>query len=647
MSDESDPLTKLAESVADGEPIDWSDLDALAADPSLKALVSHLRIVAGVGDVHRSQVDPVDSAAAGEAPRASADDRELPPSNFPLADDASLRWGHLALIRKIGEGAFGEVYLAHDTWLDHPRALKLLKPEVASRIGPNQLLHEARKLVRVRHPNVVSVHGADRHDGRIGFWMDYIDGPTLAERLADGRLGAGEATFIGQELCRALAAVHLQNLVHRDIKAQNVMRSADDGRIILMDFGAGEFIDLPRSGRPQGTPLYLAPELFARQPATVQSDIYALGVLLYYLVTGGFPVDGRSVDELESAHREGRRSRLRAVRPDLPAPFVDVVERAMDPDPARRFASAADLHDALGTQSSVASHGPTVNSRQTPVDSYQSPVTSRQSVLRALSLTVAALVAIEAVGYLGWRTFETTLHVDAEFAGTPLDFFRVGSRGIVGFVIYWLAGGVLLAILHSLDVVVGAPVGRRCHDALSRLTAASAARVAAAVCVAGAVAWFALGYAYWGLFSTLFELQLGAASTSPGLRLTPVLREWHVGYSGAGAWLTMTLLAALVWLFPALEIRCPNPRALRAFRWAAAALVALFVVPSAATWRIVQDEFVRVTFQARPSFVIGERDDTVLVYQPDRPGEGAVRVRRNDPSLVFEQRKPQRLVDPL
>ena len=172
------------------------------------------------------------------------------------------RWGHLELRRKIGEGAFGEVFRAHDSWLDHPVALKLLKPEIAQTDYSARILYEARRLARVRHPNVVSVHGADMHDGRIGFWMDLIEGETLADLVAGGRLSAGEASHIGGEVCLALAAVHRANLVHRDVKAQNVMRASDGGRIILMDFGAGEFIGKrSNSGRVRGTPLYLAPEI--------------------------------------------------------------------------------------------------------------------------------------------------------------------------------------------------------------------------------------------------------------------------------------------------------------------------------------------------------------------------------------------------
>ena len=269
MSGEIDPLSKLSASIADGEPIDWDAVCALSGDDDIRRLIDHLRIVASVAEVHRSQVD-----------EAVTQTVEIPQDLSSTAPDPQppKRWGHLLLIRKIGEGAYGEVYEALDTWLDHPRALKLLKPATANRASAPQILHEARKLVRVRHPNVVMVHGADSHDGRVGFWMDLIEGHTLEQRVRDGRLSAGEAIYVGKELCRALAAVHQADLLHRDVKAQNVMRASDGGRIILMDFGAGEFRSAPSAGRPQGTPLYLAPELFTGAAATVQTDIYALGV---------------------------------------------------------------------------------------------------------------------------------------------------------------------------------------------------------------------------------------------------------------------------------------------------------------------------------------------------------------------------------
>ena len=254
-------------------------------------------------------------------------------------------WGNFTLARRIGEGGSGEVYLAHDSWLGHDIALKILRARVAEKA---KMLHEARMLVRVRHSHVVTVHGADVHGGRLGFWMDFVDGLTLKEViLRGGPRSAGEATAWGQDLCRALAAVHAAGIVHRDVKAQSVMRQTHDGRLILMDFGAGEQLDGPANGAGAGTPLYLAPELLDGGVATRSSDIYALGVLLFHVVSMRFPLEGATRDELLEAHARGLRVRLEDVRPDLPASFVDVVERAINRNPAVRYASAGEMLAAL------------------------------------------------------------------------------------------------------------------------------------------------------------------------------------------------------------------------------------------------------------------------------------------------------------
>ena len=144
------------------------------------------------------------------------------------------------MLERVGEGAFGEVYRAWDTRLDREVALKLLRRQDWSHAGDaSAVIDEGRMLAQVRHPNVVTVHGADRIAGRVGLWMEFIHGRTLEQLLHErGPFGAGEATLIGLDVCRALSAVHRAGLLHRDIKAQNVMRE-DGGRIVLMDFGTG------------------------------------------------------------------------------------------------------------------------------------------------------------------------------------------------------------------------------------------------------------------------------------------------------------------------------------------------------------------------------------------------------------------------
>ena len=198
-------------------------------------------------------------------------------------------WGPLEILERVGHGTFGTVYRAWEPRLEREVALKLLN-DVPS--AAENKVAEALLLAQIHHPNVVTIFGADQFDGRIGFWMEFVNGQTLRQiREKQGNFSAQEAILLGLELCRALAAVHQAGFVHCDVKAQNVMREAG-GRIVLMDFGAAALRTLgpdPPS-RTAGTPIYLAPEVLQGAAPSEQSDLYSLGVLLYYLVSGEFPV---------------------------------------------------------------------------------------------------------------------------------------------------------------------------------------------------------------------------------------------------------------------------------------------------------------------------------------------------------------------
>lgn len=351
MSAEPRTLVGVAASISDGEPIDWESAEAAAAQGE-RATLRGLRTIAGVAQLHRCL--PADGVATIEAATTVA----APPAGRPTLQPGQ-HWGHLRIEKRLGRGGYGEVYLAWDPALDRQVALKLYH-RVEPRTKERSLVEEGRLLARVRHPNVVSVFGADVHEGRPGLWMEYVRGRTLAEIAGDqGTLGAREATLIGIDLCRALAATHRAGLVHGDVKPQNVLRE-DGGRIVLMDFGAGGHSSREDAGRISGTPLYMAPELFTGSGVSVRSDIYSLGVMLHHLVTGRFPVSGRTMRELGEAHRLGRHTLLRDERPDLPEAFLAVVERATAADPAGRFDSAgaaeAALARSLGVEAAPAGH---------------------------------------------------------------------------------------------------------------------------------------------------------------------------------------------------------------------------------------------------------------------------------------------------
>ena len=257
------------------------------------------------------------------------------------------RWGALQIIERLGGGAFGDVYRAWDSILEREVALKLLR-NTSVMNQPQTLLEEGRLLAKLRNENIATVYGVDHREDCVGLWMEFIRGRNLASILAtDGPLGAREAALVGIEVCRAISTVHNAGLVHRDIKAENIMRE-DGGRIVLVDFGLGQRLWSPNvRERLAGTPLYMPPEAFDGHPLGPRSDIYAIGVLLFHLTTDRYPVEAASFEELKSAHLTGSRTSLRKLRPALPDTFTRTVEKAISPNPAGSFGSAAELIQAL------------------------------------------------------------------------------------------------------------------------------------------------------------------------------------------------------------------------------------------------------------------------------------------------------------
>ncbi len=334
VHDSDERWLKLAQAVSSGERVDWDHVAQQSGDEQESGVVRALRAVEEIARVHKSSVPTV--SAAADPPQRPSDPH---------------RWRNLVIIQRVGHGTFGAVYRAREEGLDREVALKLLWPRAGDTlIHPSTVLKEARMLARVRHPNVVTVYGAESVDGRVGLWMEFIQGRTLEDLLtAHGPFGAREAAPIGIDLCDALAAVHGVGLLHRDVKCRNVMRE-EGGRIVLMDFGASAEATVTQRGLRTdltGTPVYLAPELFESGGPSAASDVYSLGVLLYHLVSDGYPVEGATREDIRRAHERRERRRLRDSRPNLPDSFVRVVERALAYEPSERYQTAGAFADEL------------------------------------------------------------------------------------------------------------------------------------------------------------------------------------------------------------------------------------------------------------------------------------------------------------
>jgi tetratricopeptide (TPR) repeat protein len=341
MSRERDPALDAAQRIADGQP---PDLDALeATDPTLARGLRRLALMA-----HALQPD----APVGRS------------------------WGPLQQLEPIGSGSFGEVFRAFDPALDRVVALKLRRNDAAGpMVSGRDFIAEARRLARVRHPNVLAVHGTGYHDDRAGIWTDWIDGETLSARIEhDGAFEPAYALRIARDLAAALRAVHAAGLVHGDIKASNAMLDRS-GHALLMDFGAGFERSDEGTHMTTGTPRYLAPEVAAGEPATSAVDIYALGVLLNRVATANYP---------DSAQPDPRL-RPRALRA--------LVARMLAAQPAHRPDAAAVQAELLRIE--------------------QAP--QRRARQLAVAAVMIGLAAVALVSTLGYRRAEA-LRLEAETA---------------------------------------------------------------------------------------------------------------------------------------------------------------------------------------------------------------------------------------
>jgi Tol biopolymer transport system component len=322
--DAPDPDVQAAlDALSDDGAFDWDAAAAASAEPATRATLDKLRLLAAVAQACRDADD--------------AGDGTLPEPPF--------RWGPLEVVGRIGRGASGDVFRARDPRLDRLVALKLLPVDAdAGHLTAAGMVREGRMLARVHHPHVVSVHGAEHADGHVGIWMELVEGRTL-DRIVreDGPLESAAVLAIARDLCDALAAVHDAGLVHGDVKAQNIVRTPA-GRVVLMDFGAGRDTQHGTAAPLTGTPLYMAPEVLAGGPVSVRSDVYALGVLLHYLLTGNYPVTAGSMRELARARSHTRTFNHGVLTPKA---FGRVIDRALEVDQARRFGDTREMARAL------------------------------------------------------------------------------------------------------------------------------------------------------------------------------------------------------------------------------------------------------------------------------------------------------------
>ncbi|HEY0780251.1 MAG TPA: serine/threonine-protein kinase, partial [Gemmatirosa sp.] len=261
--------------------------------------------------------------------------------------------------REIGRGGMGAVFLARDRALDRRVAIKVLPPELATRTDLRErFLRETRTAAAFSHPHIVPVHAVEERDGLLLFVMGYVDGETLAGRVGRaGPLGAAEATRLLREVAWALSYAHSQGVVHRDVKPDNILIERATGRALVTDFGiarvtagaagAADALGLTRVGEVVGTPQFMSPEQAVGDVVDGRSDLYALGIVGFFALTGRVPFDGATTQAVLAQQITRPAPELATLRPDVPEALAAAVQRCVAKEPAERFPSGEAMVEAL------------------------------------------------------------------------------------------------------------------------------------------------------------------------------------------------------------------------------------------------------------------------------------------------------------
>ena len=313
------------------------------------------------------------------------------------ADLSGRTLGEFEILRKIGSGGMGQVYLARQLSLKRQVALKLLRKDLASNpIAMKRFQAEAEAVATLNHPNIVQVYGAGESEGLRYMALEFVDGRNLREHLA--RKGPPElaiALSIMKQVATALQKAHERGLVHRDIKPENILVTKKV-EVKVTDFGLSRFfaspdaVNLTQSGVTLGTPLYLSPEQAQGHTVDHRSDLYSFGVTCYHLLAGEPPFRGTTAVEVALKHITDQPRPLAELRPDLPPELCEIVHKLMAKKVDDRYQNARDLlRDLVRIKDGKSAGLPDSEGRSAPAPAMPFSLSASQPVASTSGMTQA------------------------------------------------------------------------------------------------------------------------------------------------------------------------------------------------------------------------------------------------------------------
>ena len=595
--------------------------------------------------------DGVSSSGGISSDTPSVEVGPLPPAAPPEALlQAGETYGPYRVVRPIGAGGMGQVFLAEDIRLGRSVALKSLAGKwLASASARQRLMREARAVGVLAHANIATLYDVLEDEARLLLVMEYVDGKTVKQMIDDGPMPAGQALRIAAQVAAAIGYAHDRGVIHCDVKPANI-QVASDGIAKVLDFGLARVryaeADAAKSsvtgtGIMLGTPGYVAPERLLSGVLNASGDIYSIGVVMFEMVTGQRLFDRRQTPEHLFDTVNGRTRKASAVIPSLPQGLDDVIERALSVDPRLRYQSANELsRDVQAILKTLDTASLELRVPEVVVPSRAADQTSSDAARWIYGAAIVTCI-LAVGGFTTSAAFNLGLGRTAEFnpESALLQAFW-GVRALVAPAALGIAALIALGTLSAIGKVpltIAAPLTDRLVPPSTRTRVMSSLYSVPIAVIAPAllVAEVAVLTVLWLRFQPLISSVGGFITRSADASLVALNPVHAADHSSFRQLFSLHLLVFAVAWAQVLRVRARRAdREARVVVAAGLALTVMSLMLLVAPYRIlVHNEAERVSVGSRACYLVGQRGADALLFCPTQPPPWSRIMRLDDPDV--------------